>query len=284
VIAAAGFAGGRLPPDISARLAVAGGTLEWAARPRKREVLAENLAHALGGSATPSAVRAAVREEIVNEARRSADFLWSVAYPERAARATRIDGERRVRAALAAGRGAVLAGPHVGGWEVIVPFAAQLRDLSVTALVEDDWPAWAVADIRRRGGLDPVPVSESPLRALSALRRGGAVVMLSDFLNPGMRTAEVTLLGKPIRLPSGPAALARMAGAPLFPFAALPLDVRAWRMWIGEPIPPPPRRSGRAGEAAAMQVLADAWSDLLRRHATQSAAVEPLGWVTQPRR
>lgn len=247
-------------------------------------MLAENLAHALGDSATPSELRAAVREEIVNEARRSADFLWSVAYPERAARSTRIDGERRVRDALATGHGAVLAGPHVGGWEVIVPFAAHLRELSVTALVEDDWLAWAVADIRRRGGLDPLPVSESPLRALSALQRGGAVVMLSDFLNPGMRTAEVTLLGKPILLPSGPAALARMAGAPLLPFAVLPIDVRAWRLWIGEAIPPPPRRSGRAGEAATMQTLAGAWSDLLRRYPTQWAAVEPLGWLKQPPR
>ena len=105
--------------------------------------------------------------------------------------------------------------------------------------------------------------------------------MLAELVHPGMRTAEVTLLGERILLPAGPAALARMAGAPLLPFAVLPIDVRAWRMWIGEPIAPPPRASGRAGEAAALQILADAWSDILRRHPTQWAAGEPLAWLSE---
>ncbi len=280
VIAASAFAGGRLPPRVSERLAVAGGTLEWAARPRKRRALADNLGRALGGRATPAELRAAVREEFVNEARRSGDFLWSVAYPEEAARSTRIEGLERVRAALAAGRGAVLAGPHVGGWEVVVPFASRVPEIPLTVLVEDDWLAWAVADIRARGGLQTIPVSQSPRRALSALHRGEAVVMLAEFVNRGMRTAEVTLLGERIRLPAGAAALARMTGAPLLPFAVLPIDTRAWRMWIGEAIPPPPRGSGRAGEAVALQSLADAWSCILRRHPTQWAAGEPLAWCS----
>ncbi len=280
VIAASAFAGGRLPPGLIRRLAVVGGTLEWAARPAKRHWLTENLGRALGPGATPADVRAAVREEFVNEARRSGDFLWSVAFPERAVRSTRIDGLARLRAALAGGRGAVLAGPHVGGWEVIVPFASNVPDIPVTVLVEDDWLAWAVADIRRRGGLDTVPISHSPQRALSALRRGEVAVMLAELVHPGMRTAEVTLLGERILLPAGPAALARMAGAPLLPFAVLPLDVRAWCMWIGEAIPPPPRASGRAGEAVALQALADAWSHILRRYPTQWAAGEPLAWLS----
>jgi KDO2-lipid IV(A) lauroyltransferase len=279
VIAGAAAVGGRLPPRASERCAAVGGTLEWAARPRKRRVLAANLARALGPGASPAAVRAAVRAELVNEARRSADFLWSVAHPARAAAATRIDGEERLRAALARGRGAILAGPHVGGWEVVVPFAARVPDLPLTALVEDDWLAWAVAGIRSRGGLDVVPVTETPLRARATLARGGVVVMLSDFLGPGMRTAEVTLLGERIRLPAGPAALARLTGAALFPFAALPIQTRGWRVWIGDAIAPPPRASGRAGEAAALQELADAWTPLLRRHPTQWAAVEELGWL-----
>ena len=182
------------------------------------------MAHALGPSVSASRLRQAVRAEIVNEGRRSADFLWSVAYPERAARSMRIDGMHHVREALAHGRGAVLASPHIGGWEVIVPLASLVHDISVTALVEDDWLAWAVADIRMRGGLDVLSISEPPLRALNALRSGQVLVVLADVALPGMRTAEVTLLDAPLLLPAGPAALSRISRAPLLPLRCCRCD------------------------------------------------------------
>ena len=278
-IVAAAAIGGRLPARTTAGLAVAGGTLEWALRPRKRRVLAQNLSHALGGSATRRQVRAAVRAEVVNEARRSADFLWSVAYPERAAASTRIEGIEHLHDALASGHGVVLSSPHLGGWEVIVPLASRLDGLAVTALVENDWLAWAVASFRRRARLDVISIGEPPVRALSALRNGGALVILGDLAQPGMRAVEVTLLDARISLPAGPAALSRIAGAPLVPFAVLPIDARSWRLWLGEPIPSAPRGSGRAGETVVTQALADVWTKVLRAHPTQWAAVDSIPWV-----
>jgi lauroyl/myristoyl acyltransferase len=182
------------------------------------------------------------------------------------------------RAALAREHGAILASPHVGGWEVVVPFASLVPDIAVTAIVENDWLAWAVADIRMRGGIEVVSIGEPPLRAVHALRDGHVVVVLADVAQPGMRGVEVTLLDAPIVLPARPAALARIARAPILPFAALPIDRRAWRVWIGEPIAPPPRGSGRAGEAAATQALADVWSEVIRAHPTHWAAVDPMAW------
>jgi lauroyl/myristoyl acyltransferase len=63
------------------------------------------------------------------------------------------------------------------------------------------------------------------------------------------------------------------------PFAALPIDTRAWRLWTGTPIEPPARGSGREGERAAMQQLADSWSAVIRAHPTQWAAVYPMPWL-----
>jgi lauroyl/myristoyl acyltransferase len=279
VIDVAAMAGGRPPPELSVRLATIGGTLEWAVRRRKRRVLAENLRHALGPEADERALTRATRQEIINEGRRSADLLWAIAHPERAARAIRVEGMQTLRAALARGRGLILAGPHIGGWETIVPLVSTVPDVSVTALVEDDWLAWAMDDVRRRSGLEIVSISEPPLRALNALRAGQVLIVLADVAQPQMRTVEVTLLDAPIRLPAGPAALARISGAPIVPFAALPIDTRAWRMWTGTPIEPPARRSGRDGETAAMQQLADSWSAVIRAHPTQWAAVYPLPWL-----
>lgn len=279
VIRAAAAVGGRLPAPLAARLAVAGGTLEWAARPRKRRILAENLGHALGLPAADPRVRRAVRAEVVWEARRSADFLWSVAFPDRVAAMTRVEGLGGLRRVLAAGRGAVLAGPHAGGWEVVTPIAADAgRD--ITALVEDDWLAWAVAGIRARAGLRLVPVTTPPHELVAALRRGGLVCVLADQPKPWMRTVEVTLFGDPVGLPSGPATLARLTGAALVPICVLPIAPRSWRVVLGEPIQAPPRRSGVEGDRQLTQALADVWTDVLAADPTVWAAVDPMPWRT----
>jgi phosphatidylinositol dimannoside acyltransferase len=277
VIRASAWAGGRLPVEVVARLAAAGGTLEWAARPRKRRILAANLAHALGLPAHDPRVHRAVREEVVWEARRSADFLWSVAFPDRVAAATRVEGADGLERALAGGRGAILAGPHAGGWEVVTPLAAR-AGVEVTALVEDDWLAWAVAGIRAGAGLRLVPVGTPPHELVSALRRGGIVAVLADQPKPWMRTVEVALFGDRVALPSGPATLARLTGAPLVPFAVLPIAPRAWRVVLGRPLDPPPRAAGGQGDRQLTQALADVWTDVLAAHPTLWAAVDPMPW------
>jgi lauroyl/myristoyl acyltransferase len=60
----------------------------------------------------------------------------------------------------------------------------------------------------------------------------------------------------------------------------LPIDTRAWRIWTGAPIEPPARGSGRDGETAVMQRLADAFGEVIRAYPTQWAAVYELGWRT----
>ena len=137
---------------------------EWAACPGKRRVLAANLAHALDAEPDAPIGRRAVRCEIVNEARRSADFLWSVAHPEDVLRGCRVEGMERLTEVLGRGRGALLVAPHLGGWEVVLPLIGPLAGVEVAALVEDDWVAPAVARDRRRAQLQLIPCP---------LRRGG---------------------------------------------------------------------------------------------------------------
>jgi lauroyl/myristoyl acyltransferase len=280
VIAAASAAGARLPPRTAHRLAVAGGVMEWAARPGKRRTLAENLGHAVGLDASDPRVRALVRREIVNEAHRSADLLWSIGRPDELLERVRIEGREGLDRALAEGRGVILAGPHIGGWEVVVPVPARELDVPVTVLVNDDWLAWAVDGIRRRAGLEVEYVSDGPRPLVRRLRRGEVILMLADIVpDPGVRTMAVRFLDGVAWLPAGPAALARMADAAIVPLAVLPLDQRAWRIELGEPI-----RARRSADGAAaadgdtLQRLADAWSEVIRRHPEWWAAVYPLAW------
>lgn len=282
VIAGAAWLGGRLPAPVAHRLAVAGGTLEWAARPGKRRTLAANLGHAVAAPPGDAAVRRLVRREIVNEARRSADLLWSIDRPHEMLANTRLEGQGPVLAELAAGRGVILAGPHIGGWEVAVPVPAAVLDSPVSVLATDDWLAWAVDGIRRRAGLQVVYLTDEPRRMVARLRAGEALLMFADIVpDARTRTLPVRFLDGTVALPAGPAALARMSGAVIVPLAVLPLDARAWVAHLGTPIPAPPRRSGSHGEQAALQQLADDWSAVIREHPDQWAAVYPLAWTVR---
>jgi len=280
VIATAAAAGARLPAQTAHRLAVVGGTIEWAARPAKRRTLAENLAHAVGLEYADPRMRGVVRREIVNEARRSADLLWSIARPDELLEQVRIEGRAGVDAALAEGRGVILAGPHIGGWEVVVPVPAAVLDVPVAVLVNDDWLAWAVEDIRRRAGLEVEYLGAGPRPLLRRLRRGHALLMFSDIVpEADVRTLPVRFLDDVAWLPAGPAALARMADAVIVPLAVLPLDRRAWVIELGDPIDPRLAEGDAASaDHAILQRMADAWSDVIRRHPEWWAAVYPLEW------
>ena len=280
VIALAAELGARLPARAAHRLAVAGGTLEWAARPGKRRTLAVNLGHARAAPPDDAGVRRLVRREIVNEARRSADLLWSVGRPDEMLANVRIEGAGPVLAEIAAGHGVILAGPHIGGWEVAVPVPTAVLDVPVSVLASDDWLAWAVDGIRRRSGLQVVYLTDDPRLMVARLRDGEALLMFADIVpDARTRTMPVRFLDGTVALPAGPAALSRMSGAVIVPLAVLPVDARAWVVHLAPPIPAPPRRSGGEGEQAVLQQLADAWSAVIEEHAEQWAAVYPLAWT-----
>jgi KDO2-lipid IV(A) lauroyltransferase len=254
--------------------------VEWALRPRKRSLLAGNLGHALGRRPGDPVVARAVRAQFINQARRSADFLWAFARADEVASRCRVEGRAGLDTAFEHGRGVILAGPHLGGFEVV---AAALGDLlagrAVTVLVEDDWVAHAVAGHRRRAGVELELRTAAPRRSLRTLQGGGAVAVVGDLAKPGMRTYPVRFLDGWMELPAGQAALARLSGSPVVPFCILPIAPRAWKVVLGGAIEPPPRRS-REAERDLLQALADVWSEWIRAHPELWEAVDPMPWVT----
>lgn len=277
-IGGASATGGNLPAHVVHRLAAVGATLEWALRPAKRKRLAENLCHALGLPPEHPAVRELVRREVRNEAARSADFLWALAHPDELRATTRVQGREHIEAALAAGRGALLVSTHVGGWEVATALPNEVVPVRTTAIVTDDWLAWAVEGLRVRAGLGIMYDSEPVSKAARLLRDGEAILVLGDYAKEGMRTYPVRLLDAVAELPAGPVSLARLCGTPIVPFSVLPDAPRRWRVEIEAPLWPPARESGEAGERAVLQELADHWSVTLRDHAEHWAAVYPMTW------
>jgi KDO2-lipid IV(A) lauroyltransferase len=277
-IRGASAAAGGLPIAVVEPLAGVGATIEWAVRPAKRRRLAENLCHAAGLPPGHPEVAALVRCEIRNEARRSADVLWALARPDELLATTQLEGLEHIGEALARGNGVLLVSTHVGGWEVATSLAKVFVPVPTTAVVTDDWLAWAVEGLRARAGLGIMYDSEPAAKAARLLRDGQAVLLLGDYAKEGMRTYPVRLLDAVAELPAGSVALARLCGTPLVPFSVLPSAPRRWRIEIEPPLWPPARESGEAGERVLLQKLADRWSVTLRENAAHWAAVYPMTW------
>lgn len=280
VISASVWAGARTPAPVAHGLAVVGGHLEWALRPAKRRRLAANLSRAVGAPAGDRRVRRAVRREVVNEAHRSADLLWALGRPDEFLAAVELEGIEHAQAAAATGRGVVLAGLHVGGWELATVLPKAVLPVPATAIVADDWLAWAIQHMRTEVGLRIV-YRTAPVSRLGALLRAGeALVVLGDDASGDQpRLHKVWFCDTSAELPAGAVTLARLYQSLIVGFVIVRLGPRRWKAIIDPPLEPPARRSGVAGDVETLQVLADRWTEIVRRHPDQWSANYDIAWL-----
>jgi lauroyl/myristoyl acyltransferase len=251
------------------------GTIEWALRPKLRQRLATNLAHAVAAPVDSSDVRRTVRQEILNEARRSADLLWAVGKPSAFLDTVRVDGAQHVAEAA----GLILAGIHIGGWEVATPIPAVVVPVPTTVITADDWLAWGIDHVRAAAGLRTIRAGRT-LEALRVLRRGECLLLLGDHaLDPSTRLLPVEFCGNEAHLPTGVVVLSRLARSPIVSFDVLPIGPRRWCVTIGPPIEPPVTS---ADDRVVLQELADRWTTTVRAHPEQWAARFPIAWASEP--
>jgi predicted LPLAT superfamily acyltransferase len=130
-------------------------------------------------------------------------------------------GEEHLRRTLDQGRGALLLGAHLGCYEAMQRLA-EARGVRVN-VVGDFRNARGISTVLERFApafrarlveLDPDDVS-FVLRIREMIEEGELVALLADRAYPDGRTAEVELLGRRARLPTGPYALAAALGCPV---------------------------------------------------------------------
>ena len=142
---------------------------------------------------------------------------------------------------MALGRGVILVGIHLGGWEVATPVPRALLSVPTTVIVADDWLAWAIAHMRTEAGVRIMYRTEPAIRAARRLRGGEALLVLgNDGASPDFRGLEVRFLNARAVLPGGVVSLARLTGAPIVGFHVVPLGPRRWRVVVDPAIAPPP--------------------------------------------
>jgi len=155
-------------------------------------------------------------------------------------------------------RGLVLVTAHLGNYEVGSMIPAQLERRRVHLVREPE------SDAKAQAFLESVLAeftqsqyamhfqSDDPMQSielLDALRRGEVVAMQGDRPRAGAWSIDAALFGRPFPLPPGPAALARIADAPLLPVFVFREGRRLYRVVFRPPIRAP-RTDDRAADLA----------------------------------
>jgi phosphatidylinositol dimannoside acyltransferase len=189
----------------------------------------------------------------------------------------RCTGIHHIADAVAAGRGAVLALPHLGNWDMAGAWLA-LQGYPVTVVAEPVEPPelfeWFV-ETRARLGMRVVPLSPSAgTEVLRAVRNNEVVCLLCDrdLTGDGI---PVEFFGEETTLPGGPAMLALRGGAPLLPAGCYFRPHGRHETTILPPVPT--ERSGRIRHdlARVTQELAYRFEDLIRVAPTHWHLLQP---------
>lgn len=177
---------------------------------------------------------------------------------------------------LAAGKGVIMALPHLGGWDFGGAWLAT-QGYPISVVVEPLEPPelfeW-FAEFRQRLGLNVIPLGpDAGRQVLRALRRNQVVGLLCDRDIDGTGV-EVDFFGERTTLPAGPVTLALRTGAALLPTAVY-FEGDGHRGVIHPPLRLERTGSLRADVAAGTQTLADALQAMIAQAPEQWHVLQP---------
>jgi phosphatidylinositol dimannoside acyltransferase len=272
---AAGWTAVRAMPEFAARAAFDTGA-RYAARHGGPDQLRKNLARVIG--VAPDGVPdSLMRASLASYGRywREAFRLPTMNHVAVARQFNEgVRGVENLDTALAAGRGAVMALPHSGNWDIAGVWLVQSHG-AFTTVAERLQPAslyQRFIEFREGLGFEVLPLSggdRPPFEVLcERLRDNGVVCLMAerDLTGTGV---EVDFFGEATRMPAGPAKLAIETGAALLPVRSW-FEGNGWAIWIQ------PELDCTGGDVGAItQSLAD--------HFAKDIAVYPEDWhMLQP--
>lgn len=278
----AGFAAGwmmvRAMPELFARNAFDAGAW-YASRGGGPDQLRKNLARVLG--VTPAEVPSKLmRDSLASYAR-----YWREAFRlpamDHAAVAARVNetavGADNVVTALAAGRGAVLALPHSGNWDIGGVWLAQTHGgfTTVAERLKPESLYRRFLAFREGLGFEVLPLSggsRPPFEVLVERLTANRLVCLMADRDLTRSGVPVDLFGEQTRLPAGPAKLAIRTGAALLPTYCW-FQGDGWGLRIG-----PPLDCSSGDVTVITQALADTFAAGIAAHPADWHMMQPQ-WV-----
>ena len=170
---------------------------------------------------------------------------FSTLTPEQIRARVEFEGEERIRAALAAGKGAIVFSGHFGFWELQgLAHALILAPLSVLARPLDNPELHALLERMRTVTGNRVIYRQGAIRrVLRALHANECVAILIDQHIASVDAVKVDFFNRPVATTSALATLALRTGSPLVPAFALPLSGGRYRFVYEHPVEMPPADS-----------------------------------------
>jgi KDO2-lipid IV(A) lauroyltransferase len=263
----------RMPEPAARRAFLAAGDLAWRRQGLRVQMLEANLRRVLGPQASGKELRALSRAAMESYSRYWLEvFRLPVIGRDQIMAGMHItpEDEDRLLGALAAGRGVVVALPHMGNYEQagawIINRAAGTFSTVAERLKPESLFQRFLA-FREGLGFEVLPATGGDSRfgvLAQRLRAGGLVCLVSDRDVTG-RGIEVDFFGEPARMMGGPAALAVQTGAALLP-VTLWFEETGWGARIHEQVPVPADGTRREKVAVMTQQAARAYEEGIRAH------------------
>jgi KDO2-lipid IV(A) lauroyltransferase len=273
---AAGWRVVRAVPETVARSAFDAGA-RYSARNGGPAQLRKNLARVIG-VAPPDVPEELMRASLASYARywREAFRLPTMDH-RKLGRELTVDGIQHVWDALEAGRGAVVALPHSGNWDMAGVWLVQNhgRFTTVAERLRPESLFNRFVAYRESLGFEVIPLSggeRPPYQLLRDRLRANRVVCLMAERDLTRQGVAVDFFGEPTRMPAGPAKLACETGAALLPVHCW-FDGDGWGMRVFAPLD---TSSGDVG--VITQALADRFAANIAEHPEDWHMMQPQ-WI-----
>ncbi|MQA85406.1 MAG: phosphatidylinositol mannoside acyltransferase [Streptosporangiales bacterium] len=243
----------------------------WRRRGKGVRQLEANLARVVGPDADGNGLRRLSRAVMRSYSRYWLEvFRLPAMGSERILSGMRIQGVEDVFANLRAGRGVVLALPHMGNydhagaWIVLsgAPFTTVVQRLRPESLFD------RFVAFRESLGMEVIALTGGERDVFGQLARrlrsGGLVCLVADR-DITASGVEVEFFGEPARMPAGPALLAMQTGAALMP-VTLWYEGDCWGVRVHEEVPVPAEGDRKQKVAAVTQALARVFEAGIAEH------------------
>ncbi len=178
---------------------------------------------------------------------------------------------------LEKGRGAVLALPHYGSWDMLGGWVGH-RYPSFWAVAEVLKPPPMYefhTELRRRMGISIIPLAENTVeKVIEVLLSNGMVCLLSDRLIAGSGV-EVEFFGEKVLMPIGPALLGVKLGTAVIPCLTIRKQGR-YHGYVGPPLDIEVTGDTRRDVQVNTQKMAKVFEDFIREDPTQWHMFQPI--------
>ncbi|MEU2430854.1 phosphatidylinositol mannoside acyltransferase [Streptomyces sp. NPDC007861] len=189
---------------------------------------------------------------------------------ERARRSFELSGIDRLTDGLAAGKGVVLALPHLANWDLAGVWATRALGIPFTTVAERLKPETLYdrfVEYRESLGMEVLPhTGGSAFGTLARRLRDGRMVCLVADRDLSSSGVEVKFFGETARMPAGPALLAQQTGALLLPVTLWYDDTSVMKGRIHPPVELPETGTRAEKTSVMTQALADAFATGIADH------------------